>query len=58
MLWVTGGLGQNHFESNTTELIDIKHGISAKGAQLPINLQSHCLIKINENQVLLTGGLR
>jgi hypothetical protein len=58
MLWVTGGLGQNNLESNTTELIDIKHGIFKKGVQLPINLQLHCLIKINENQVLLTGGLR
>ena len=57
-LWVTGGIGQNHLQLNTTELIDIEHGMSTKGVQLPINLQLHCLIKINENQVLLTGGLR
>ena len=42
----------------TTEFVNIEQGKSIKSPiTLPKNLQLHCLVKINDNQVLLVGGL-
>ena len=58
-LWVTGGIGEDHSEMNSTELFDLKQEKSIRSQiTLPENLQLHCLVKINEKQVLLIGGLR
>ena len=57
-MWVTGGIGQDFQPLNTTEYVDINSQKSIPSSiMLPTNLQQHCLIKINEKQVLLVGGL-
>ena len=57
-LWVTGGIGQYYLPLNSTELVDITLQKSVQSSiRLPINLHLHCLIKINDKQVLLVGGL-
>jgi hypothetical protein len=57
-LWVTGGLGLGYQGLNSTELVNLNENKSFESSiKLPINLQLHCLIKINEKQVMLVGGL-
>ena len=57
-LWVTGGLGLGYQGLNSTELVNLNQNKSFESSiKLPNNLQLHCLIKINEKQVMLVGGL-
>ena len=57
-LWITGGLGVDYQGLNSTELVDLNQNKSFESSiKLPINLQLHCLIKLNEKQVMLVGGL-
>ena len=57
-LWVTGGLGLGYQGLNSTELVNLNQNKSFESSiKLPINLQLHCLIKINEKQIMLVGGL-
>ena len=56
-LWITGGLGVDYQGLNSTELVDLNQNKSFESSiKLPNNLQLHCLIKLNENQVMLVGG--
>ena len=58
ILWVTGGYDsaqENPLDS--TELIDIERGTSANGPKLPMPLLFHCLVQLNNDQVLLAGGM-
>ena len=57
--WVTGGIGKDYSEMSSTEMINLKEERSMKSPiNLPKSLQLHCLVKINEKQILLIGGLR
>ena len=54
-LWVTGG------ESNlgcvqTTELLILNQTEWIKGPDLPECLMEHCMVKLNNDTVLITGG--
>ena len=58
ILWITGGLGVEYQGLNSTELVDLNKNRSYESSiKLPNNLQLHCLIKINEKQIMLVGGL-
>ena len=58
-LWITGGLDQDFQPLNSTEIIDItsQKSFPSSNITLPVKLHLHCLIKINEKQMLLVGGL-
>ena len=58
-LWVTGGYtsDQENKPLDSTELIDIERGTNDEGPKLPMPLLFHCLVQLNNDQVLLVGGM-
>lgn len=50
VLFISGGLG-----SNSTEFWG--QNVSEFGPQFPVNLDNHCMIKRNEDNILITGKL-
>ena len=55
-LYVTGGYSQiEDAHINGTEFVSLVEG-SRPGPMLPINVADHCLIKIDDESLLLTGG--
>ena len=57
-IWVTGGLFyENGYElTSTTDIIDAEYKTHVRGPELPIKLQRHCALSIDENTVMITGG--
>ena len=58
-LWVTRGYtsDQENKPLDSTELIDIERGTNDEGPTLPMPLLFHCLVQLNNDQVLLVGGM-
>ena len=52
-IWVTGGVGTTSFQQST---IIYENGEWSYGADLPEGLEEHCMAKIDENTVILSGG--
>ena len=58
VLWVTGGYSSIlDGPLDSTEWIDVPNNVVKKGPNLPQGLQWHCAVKLNEHQVMLTGGM-
>lgn len=55
-LWITGGINSHFTPLKSTELLDATNKIISKGPELPIPLQLHCLVKLNDDQVVFIGG--
>ena len=56
-LWITGGHYNSDFEMfDTTELVT-ENGSKAF-TPMPMTVMHHCIIKMNETHVLMTGGLQ
>ena len=55
-LFVTGGKFYDKYSIyyNNTEYI--AEGKRQTGVSMPIKVQSHCVIQVNENEIVLTGG--
>ncbi len=57
-LWVTGGyLIFNNYKKPTARTNYVTLEEVAKGPPLPYSLATHCMIKVNDSLVLITGGL-
>ena len=58
LLWVTGGYSSlNEGPLDTTEFVDATKSKVQKGPDLPQALQWHCLVQLNQDQVMLIGGM-
>ena len=59
-LWITGGIITTNSPwqcTNTTEFLKFNHSKSIPGPILPRKcLKRHCLTKLNESMVIITGG--
>ena len=59
-LWVTGGLTFqytiNAIYMKTTEFISVEPGKSRRGPDLEGEISAHCMVKINDSYVMVTGG--
>ena len=55
-LWITGGLSGSNDPIKSTEIIDLFNE-SKDHIDLPEPMYSHCLAKVDENHVLLNGGM-
>jgi hypothetical protein len=53
-LWVTGGLDMSKNKLATTEIVTLTG--SKFGPDLPYALYDHCMVKINEGTIMMTGG--
>ena len=54
VLWVTGGYGGNVQWLSSSELIG--PGGSSEGPELPIEVEEHCLVRLDESRVMMIGG--
>ena len=54
LLWVTGGYGGNLEFLSSTELIGPSGPVP--GPELPIEVEQHCLVRLDETRVMLIGG--
>ena len=58
LLWVTGGYSSIlDGPLDSTEWVDISKNTVEKGPNLPQRLQWHCVVKLNEYQVMVIGGM-
>ena len=56
-LWITGGPDNGELgSSDTSEVVNIVDGTIATSTPLPLNIWNHCLVRFNEDLVLLIGG--
>ena len=53
-IYLIGG-DDGFFDLNSTEFISLKYGAD-KGPTLPFVISFHCLIKVNDSQILIVGG--
>jgi hypothetical protein len=53
-LWVTGGLDSFSTRLATTEFVSLNE--SKFGPDLPMKTYDHCMVKINEGTIMMTGG--
>jgi uncharacterized protein YaaQ len=54
ILWMTGGYLDGSVPTNSTEFVQLSG--TRPGPDLPLELQKHCLVSLNETTVLLIGG--
>ena len=53
ILWITGGA----FHQTSTELVDPTLPFALPGPELPLPFDGHCMTKINDSTIVLTGGI-
>ena len=54
VLWITGG--NTPLSTNSSEFVRLNRP-SEIGPALPLNLNGHCMTKINDTHVIITGGV-
>ena len=55
ILWITGGLDDNNNLLSSSEFVQLDG--STKGPDLPIAIIEHAMININNDQIIIIGGL-
>ena len=56
-LWITGGRNVDKEEDlSSTEIVSPFEGTSRRGIELPVTVNSHCMVKYNSTHVFLIGG--
>jgi len=56
-LWITGGYNTETGEDfSSTEIVSLLEGTSRSGIELPVTVNSHCMVKYNSTHVYLIGG--
>ncbi len=59
-LWVTGGRDTNGKSLESTELVSLAEGANSlsiqPGPELPLDIDSHCLVKLNSSTAMQFGG--